>query len=290
MLKDGEQSRGTRAIAAATHRAAAIVAEAESIVENPAHLITLAKQGLRYGASMARLIAIPPDPRTVLRGPLIAEKRVAWARPYPLDRVKAIGKREHATINDVLVSAISGGLRRYLAQRGEDVNHLTMRAMVPVNQRPLDRTVSLGNRFGLIVLDLAIRPQHPSARLRETKRRMDALKTSGEALVGMVIVGAMGLLPSRLEALGVRFFTHKTSMVLTNVVGPRTTLSLAGSPIERILFWVPQAGDIGLGISIISYRGLVSIGVMADTLRVPDPDRLVHRIEEELAALGADPE
>ena len=283
---EDERAHGIGGIASASRRlGGALLAEAESAARQPSHLLELAGRGVRYGSALGRLISLSPDPPTILRGSLVTEKRVAWARLQPLDRVKAVGRSEHATINDVLVSAISGGLRRYLEQRGEDVNGLEIRAMVPVNLRPPDRPITLGNRFGLTVLDLAIRPQDARERLRQTKRRMDALKESGEARVGMAILGAMGFMPRGLESIGVRFFTHKASAVLTNVIGPRSPVSLAGCPIDRILFWVPQSGDIGLGLSILSYRGAVSIGVMADALRVPDPARLVQGIEDELHAL-----
>jgi WS/DGAT/MGAT family acyltransferase len=284
---DVEPAHGIARLARASRTiGSAIRSEAESAARRPLHLLELTGRGVRYGSALARLISLPPDPPTALRGPLISDKRVAWARPIALDRAKAVGGAEHATVNDVLVSAISGGLRRYLEQRGEDVDRLEIRAMVPVNARPPGRPITLGNRFGMMVLDLAIRPRHAEERLLETKRRMDALKLSGEAEVGMAILGAMGFVPRRLESIGVRFFTHKSSVVLTNVIGPRSTLSLGGCPIERILFWVPQSGEIGLGLSILSYRGEISIGVMADALRVPDPAELVEGIERELRALG----
>ncbi len=116
---------------------------------------------------------------------------------------------------------------------------------------------------------------------------MDALKRSAEAHVGMAIVAAMGLAPRGLESLGVRFFSTKASAVLTNVPGPRAPLRLGGRTITRMLFWVPQSGDLALGLSIFSYAEAVTIGVMADAERVPDPERLVGDIEAELAALLA---
>ena len=114
---------------------------------------------------------------------------------------------------------------------------------------------------------------------------MDALKRSAEAEVGMAIVAAMGFAPRGLESLGVRFFATKASAVLTNVPGPRQRLRLGGLGIRRLLFWVPQSGDLGLGLSIFSYADAVTIGVMADAERLPDPHQFVADIEAELAAL-----
>lgn len=244
--------------------------------------VGLAARGL---TSLARLVLLPPDHRSQLRGPLGSHKRVAWTRPLALSAIKTAGRREGATVNDVVMAALAGGLRRYLLRGGTRVRDI--RAMIPVNQRALGRPVQLGNRFGLVVLALPLEIAAPRPRLRELKRRMDALKRSAEALVGMAIVSAMGLAPRGLESLGVRFFSAKASMVLTNVPGPRTALRFGGHTLSRMLFWVPQSGDLGLGLSIFSYVDTVSIGVMADAIRVPDPERLVADIEDALTEILA---
>src|SRR6476620_10750863 len=87
--------------------------------------------------------------------------------------------------------------------------------------------------------------------------------------------------------MAVRFFGAKASVVLTNVPGPRTRLELAGVPVSRLMFWVPQSGHMGLGISIFSYAGTVTIGVIVDAGLVPDPDALVADMHVEFAALRA---
>lgn len=240
-------------------------------------------QGARLLTSLARLVSLPPDHRSVLRGPLGPHKRVAWTRPLDLPAIKAAGRREHATVNDVVMTALAGGLRRYLLRTGTRVRDV--RAMIPVNLRAPGGPVRLGNRFGLVVLALPLEIAAAMPRLRELKRRMDALKRSGEALVGMALLSAMGLAPRGLESLGVRFFSTKASAVLTNVPGPRAPLQLCGRTLTRMLFWVPQSGDLGLGLSIFSYLDTVSIGVMADAGRVPDPQQLVADIETALAEL-----
>jgi len=83
-----------------------------------------------------------------------------------------------------------------------------------------------------------------------------------------------------------RFFGTKASLVLTNVPGPREHLSLAGSRVADLMFWVPQAGDLGLGVSIMSYAGNVGVGVMTDAGVIPDPETLVAGIRAELGLLG----
>jgi diacylglycerol O-acyltransferase / wax synthase len=169
---------------------------------------------------------------------------------------------------------------------GGGVHDAEIRAMVPVNLRR-DGELELGNRFGLFVLGLPVGVAEPLGRLAAVKRSMDRLKSTPEAAVTMGILRAMGYAPRRIEGLGVSFFATKASLVLTNVPGPRTPLTLAGAHVTRLMFWVPQSGRMGLGISILSYAGEVTLGVMADAGIVPDPEALVADMHVELAALAA---
>jgi len=240
---------------------------------------------LRQAASLGRLVALPPDPRTALKRPLTRDKRVAWSDPVPLERVKDAAHAFSATVNDVLVSAVAGALRRHLVTRGEDVAQV--RAMVPVNLRAGSDVPTLDNRFGLVILALPVGVADPVERLRETKRRMDHLKASPEAIVAMGVLRALGWAPTKVEDLGVTFFGMKTSLVLTNVPGPRETLHLAGIPIRKLVFWVPQSARMGVGISIFSYAGAVSLGVLTDASVLADPNELVAGLTAELDALLA---
>ena len=230
---------------------------------------------------------MPPDPPTALKGPLGVVKRAAWSEPFSLAAVKAAGQTAGATINDVLVTAAAGGLRRYLAARGEPVDGLDLRATVPVNLRPLDEAHKLGNRFGLVFLALPIGLEDPAARLAEVKRRMDELKTTLQPAVAYGTLQAIGYLPPALQAVPIGFFGSKATAVLTNVPGPREPLYLAGIPLRRVMFWVPQSGRLGLGISILSYAGEVLVGVASDAGLVPDPQAIVDGFEAELTELTA---
>lgn len=238
--------------------------------------------------SAGRLIALPPDPRTPLKGKLGTDKRVAWSRPIPLDEVKEIAHRANATVNDVLVALVSGALRRYLGRRGASVEAVEVRAMVPVNLRAPNEATTLGNNFGLVVLALPIGIVDPIARIGAVSDRMRRLKRSQEAVVAHVLLRAMGVAPRPVEDLGVAFFAKKASLVLTNVPGPRQRVSLGGVPVTRISFWVPQSGRMGLGISIFSYAGEVTVGFLADAGLVSDPEVLAEDLGEELRSLEAE--
>lgn len=243
-------------------------------------------KGLASVGALGRLVLRPSDPKTLFKGPLVVEKRVAWSAAIPLEDVKAIGKALGGTINDVLVTAVAGGLRRYLEERGhEPLDALNFRVAMPVNLRSLEKMSDLGNQFGLIFLSLPVGILDPARRLAELRRRATTLKRSMEPLVVYGILKAMGLSPHALQKLVVRIFATKATAVMTNIPGPRQTIFLAGSPIRDVFFWVPQSGRVGLGVSICSYAGHVRLGVGTDAGLVPDPEGIVKGFHEEMAEL-----
>jgi diacylglycerol O-acyltransferase len=97
----------------------------------------------------------------------------------------------------------------------------------------------------------------------------------------------LGLAPVEVEHLGLRFFGTKATAVLTNVPGPRQPLYLAGRMLQNIMFWVPQSGHLGLGISILSYAGGVMLGVATDEGLVPDSERIVNGFALEFESMRA---
>ena len=259
----------------------------QNLLDNPDRLVDLARLSAHAAYRLGRLVVLPPDPPTAFKGALGRRKRAAWSNPVPLDDFKAIGKAYGATVNDVLVATATGALRRYLQKRGEATSGVSIRASVPVNLRPLDEAHKLGNAFGLVFLTLPIGIADPVRRLRAIKKEMDELKRSPEALVAFGMLNLMGLTPVEVEKAGLRFFGSKATAVLTNVPGPREPLYLAGRKIDKVMFWVPQSGRLGLGVSILSYAGGVMLGVATDEGLVPDPEKIVVEFENEFKALRA---
>ena len=195
------------------------------------------------------------------------------------------------TINDVLMSTVAGGLRRYLQMREQPVEGLNFRVVVPVNLRPnavdtANQEIELGNRFGLFFLSLPIGLEDPFERLMETKRRMDQLKATPEAVVAFGILNAIGMAPTEIENIVVDIFGTKATAVLTNVPGPKHQRYFAGAAIRELMFWVPQSGRLGLGISLFSYNDQVWIGLATDAGLVPDPDNILTGFYEELEDLS----
>lgn len=240
-------------------------------------------------ASLVRLALLPRDAPTRLRTPLSGTRKVAWTPPVSLDEVKALARRHGATVNDVLVSALAEGLHRALCQLEptDGAEGRQVRALIPVDLREEGADASLGNRFGMVYLTLPVGPMAPVQRLARVKARMDRLKRSAEPYVAYAILRLLGRISPTLTSAGLWLFSRKASLVLTNVAGPQRPVTLAGAPVDRVLFWVPQAGDIGLGVSIFSYGGEVQVGVAADTALLPEPALLTEGFIEALATLQA---
>jgi WS/DGAT/MGAT family acyltransferase len=250
-----------------------------------AHAVNLAQAGIRGTAALGRLLLLPPDRKTIYKGPLGVPKRAAWSRPIPLPEIKLIGGELGGTLNDVLLTAMSGALRRYLLARGEKVEGLNFRAIVPVDLRKPGTEKELGNKFGLVFLSLPVGIVDPGERLGELRRRMDSLKDSLEAPVAFGILNTIGVMPQLLQDIVVSIFGLKGTAVMTNVIGPREQLYLAGSPLDSLMFWVPQSGHLGLGVSILSYNGQVWMGTITDAGLVPDPDAIIDAFHTEFSEL-----
>ncbi len=270
----------------------ALLNEGSRTLSNPFYGLGLTRLAVELAtdsaAELANLALMPPDPQTVLKGKLGVAKSVAWSEPISLADVKRIGKATGATVNDVLMTAATAALRSYIQSRGESAEGVEVRAAIPVNLRPPGKAGDLGNNFALVFLALPVGIAATQARLKEVKHRMDALKGSSQAMVAYGILQALGRMPGPIESQAVQFFASKATTVLTNVPGPQQPLYFTGSPIEKILFWVPQSGRLGMGISIFSYNGTVTLGVATDTGLVPDPDQIVagfHTAYADLLAL-----
>jgi hypothetical protein len=137
----------------------------------------------------------------------------------------------------------------------------------------------------MVFLSLPVGIPDTVARLGEMKRRMDGLKSSLEAPVSYGILNLMGMVPPDLQDAMVGVFGAKATAVMTNVIGPEERLYLAGAPLESLMFWVPQAGRLGMGVSILSYAGEVRLGIMTDEGLVPDPETILDGFHSEFAEL-----
>ncbi|HEU4458923.1 MAG TPA: wax ester/triacylglycerol synthase family O-acyltransferase [Methylibium sp.] len=247
--------------------------------------IDMALAGAQVVKDVAALALMPDDSPTRFKGKPLGSKRVAWCEPIALDRVRVVGKALGCSINDVLLGCAAGAIGAYLRGRGDDVTGQEIRAMVPVNLRPLDQAWKLGNRFGLVPLVLPIGIANPVERVYAVKRRMNELKGSYQPMLAFGVLAIAGLLIKPVQHALLNLFAKKATAVMTNVPGPATPLAFCGATLKQTMFWVPQSGDIGMGLSILSYGGGVQFGLITDAGLCPDPRAVIAGFEPEFEKL-----
>ena len=258
-----------------------LVEKGLDIYRDPSLAAVLASEGVDIAKEVGLALSLSDDPDTVLKGRLGVSKRVAWAEPLALDEVKSLSRSLRCTVNDLLMASATGALRSYMLERGENLDGVTVRATVPVNLRPLEHAKQLGNHFGLVFLDLPVGEDNPMRRLERIAASMRVLRKSRQAVATFGALAALGMAPPAVQQFALEMFSRKASAVATNVPGPQMPLFLGGSRIRDLMFWVPQNGSIGLGISILSYNGHVHFGLIADARLMPDPGAVIRRFQPE---------
>lgn len=248
--------------------------------------VDLAKRGLGATATLSKGL-VTPEPKTPFKGKLCKDKCVGVTRAIPLAEIKRARTPSASTVNDVLVAALTGGLRRYiLREKGRIKDGTEIRAVIPVDLRKSSGE-RLGNKFGLVFMGLPIGIADPHERLLAVKKTMHELKNSPQAIMVLGLLAAVGTVPAELEQKVVGLFGSQATTVLTNVPGPQEPLLLAGKEISSLMFWVPQSGGLGLGLSILSYNHKVRVGIATDAGLVSNPEQLVADVEEAFEELLA---
>ena len=244
-------------------------------------------ENLSAARAFATLVGLPPDAHTSLRGHAQPDKRVLWSDPIRLADIQACAHHVHATVTDVVLTALSGALRSYLAH--VDGAAPDVRAVLPVNLRPLDEPLpaELGNRFGLAYVSLPVGVDDRAERLAETRRRTAELKHSAQGPVSYQVLDLVGRTPYAVEQSVVDIFGNKATAVVTSVPGPRGPVFLAGRLVRGTIAWPPEAGNLVLGVSIISYDGTLTIGILTDERLVTAPAELLAGVTAELVKLLA---
>lgn len=292
---DGQTADEKTAAAETAAAAAEPVAADMAAADNPAapvagpgllhHVWSRVRLGFGVVVTVLRILTFSRDPRTSLHARLGTGKVAAWTRPIEIDRLKDIGRTYGVTLNDVLLAVTAGALRRYLLAHDEPPHDL--RIFMPVNLRPQGRPVSaaLGNHFGLVFLTLPISQADPERRVRAVHERTRRLKAGQQAAATFVMLRTVGVAPRWAQRLSAQLLGAKSSAVVTNARGPSESVTLAGAPVAGVMFWVPQTGSVGLGLSVLSYAGTVTVGIAADRNVVGEPSALAEAMEAEVADL-----
>jgi diacylglycerol O-acyltransferase len=238
------------------------------------------------GIGEALTAGMRPASATPLNAPIGPHRRFDWLE-MDLGAVKEVKSRLGGTVNDVVLAIVAGALRRFLRQRGLQVEQLEFRAMLPVNVRTHDGRASLGNRVAMMVGRLPLEEPNARRRLERVIHETQELKRSRQAAGVQTIeevsdnsFTTLFTVFSRLAAL-VRPF----NVVVTNVPGPPTPAYILGAPMVACYPLVPLFRDQALGIALFSYAGRLYWGFNADWDLVPDLHDLVAFAETEFAAL-----
>jgi diacylglycerol O-acyltransferase len=276
---------GAGLMRAAVAEGADLLGRIVDIARHPDHANDLARHAVGAAAELIRVSALADDPPTLFKGDLGTRKQAAWSEPLPLGEVRTVAHALGCTINDILMAAAAGALGGYLRDRGEATDGLSIRATVPVNLRDAGHDVALGNQFGLVFLDLPVGIRDPLERVEAVHQCMSGLKGSYQPVLMLGLMAALGLLGESAEDVAIDLLSKKATLVASNVPGPPRQLYMCGSGITQMMFWVPQSGDIGLGISILSYKGQVQFGLVTDHKRVADPGAITSRFSVEFETI-----
>jgi len=265
--------------------------EAGRTIARAARSPVQAAQGAALRAyGVAQLGRTAARPTSVLNGPLSPHRRWAWARG-DLAEVKAVKNATGCTVNDVLLAAIAGGFREYLAARGEQVEDNLVRTLVPVSLRLPHEHGQLGNRVTGVMAELPVGVADPLERLAAVSGQLDQLKNSGMAAGIDAVFSVAGFVPGGISVVsgkvvaktGQRF----VNTVTTNIPGPQQQLYLLGRPMREVFPYVPIAEGVRITIAIATYHGRVAFGATGDFDAVPDLEVLAQAIERSLAELVA---
>jgi len=223
---------------------------------------------------------------TPLNRPIGPHRRYDWMT-MDLADVKAVRKALGGSLNDVVLTVVTGAVRRFLERRGVRAAGLDFRVMAPVSVRSTDESGALGNRVSAWVVPLPLGEDDPREQLAAIAGRTAELKESKSAVGAEVLTQVAEWTPSNLLALGARNATRLLpfNMVVTNVPGPQIPMYLAGAPMTEVYPHVPLMDNLGLGIALLSYNGRIHWGFNADWDVVPDLDLFVADTREALAEL-----
>jgi len=235
-------------------------------------LLQLARTGTRADASP-------------FNGKVGPHRRFDWL-DVPLDGLKAMRRALGCTINDLVLTAVTGAVREYLLYRGVHPERISFRVSAPVSVRSDAERGRLGNRVSSWIVPLPIAEADPRRQLESILRQTQELKQSRQALGVEMMMGVAEWTPSILLSLGARAISGPVNTIVTNVPGPQIPLYLQGARLRALYPQAPLLDGMGLAIGLVSYDGRVHWGIVSDPDLVPDADVFVDLVAKSLRALA----
>ncbi len=255
--------------------------KAVKLLAKPAEIFDSLPTGIKIigiTKSLGHLLAMLPDEKTTYKRELTGRKSVSWISNIKLAKVSSKAKEFGCTVNDIVTACVAQAIEEEF--KNLKTKLADIRAVVPVNIRPLEMMDRGGNHFGLVFLKLPITAKGIKEKVAAIKSEMGKLKASLQPWAAFSILQFMGIAPDPLYKLILKSFSLKGSLVMTNVPGPAKPLYFLGHKVKDVIFWVPQAGNIGLGISIFTYNEKLTVGIIADRAIMPDAKLLSDRIRD----------
>ena len=273
---------------AAVRGAHAGVHAAESALGLATHPRRL-REAVRRSSSLAELIVsdeVISAPRTSLNEPIGARRSLAVVTAE-LDDLRAIKRILGGTINDVVLAAAAGGLRRLLLERGERPPRRGLRAMVPMNVRVAGDRLAMGNRISSLFIHLPVAEEDPARRYELQLDEAESLKAGSQAEGSTTLLDLASHMPPVLHSFVARslFATRLFNVTITNVPGPQFPLYCFGSRVEQIWPLVPIAAEHAVGLAVFSYEGTLFFCLNVDRDTVRDVDVLADGISRSLEEL-----
>jgi diacylglycerol O-acyltransferase len=229
-----------------------------------------------------------PAPETPLNVEIGPHRRYAVVRTDLRD-FKAVKDGFGGTVNDVVLTVVSGALREWLRTRGVRTEGLELRALVPVSIRGAQDRGALGNRIAAMRGPLPVYIEDPVERLRAVRATMDGLKESKQAVGAEVLASVQNFAPPTVlaQASRLNFSTRLFNLIVTNVPGPQFPLYVRGRELLDVFPVAFLPRDHALAIAIMSYNGQMSFGLLGDYDAMGDIDAVAEGIEASLAELVA---
>ncbi len=262
-----------------------LTGKALNVATRPTETAEQVKEGIEGLGELAWAM-LNPAPDSPLNVPIGPHRRLVTVR-NELDQLKEIKNTFGGTVNDVVLTVVSGGLRKWLRSRGVRTEGLELRALVPVSIRAEDERGALGNRIAVMRGPLPVYIEDPVARLRVVKQAMDGLKESKQAVGAEVLTGLQEFAPPTIlaQASRLNFSTRLFNLIVTNVPGPQFPLYVLGRELEDLFPVAFLPKDHALAVAIMSYNGGIDFGLLADYDAVPDLDAMGEMFEASLAEL-----
>jgi diacylglycerol O-acyltransferase len=265
--------------------AAGVALKTAAAVAQPARSTELLRDAAE-GLGEIVWAALNPAPETPLNVPIGLHRRFTVVR-HTLADYRLVKNELGGTVNDVLLTVVSGALGSWLRSRGVRTEGVEMRALVPVSVRTNDQHGELGNRLTVMRGPLPVYIEDPVARLRVVRAAMEDLKRSKQAVGASTLVAVNDIAPPAIlaQASRLQFSTRLFNLLVTNIPGPQVPLYILGKKLEDLfpLAFLPDGH--ALAVAIMSYDGMIEYGLLADFDALPDLDVIASGIDVALRQL-----